>query len=80
MAQERLRLRKLAEPDVWLATWTLEEPVWAVVMGRRTPSAMLAEVVSHAREIPWRSDPLSRVEVGRAVLALRRARDESDNL
>lgn len=80
MTRERLRLRLVAPPDIWLATWSLEDPVWAVVSGRNTPSAMLAEVVSHAQEIPWRTDAPSRLAVGRAVLAVKEARDEAEGV
>lgn len=66
---QQMKLRRLFN-DTWLATWELDEPVWAVVKGRNTPSAMLAEVVAHANDIPWRTDAPSRIEVGRAVQAL----------
>lgn len=72
MTRETMKLRKVAEPDIWLVTWTLADPVWAVVRGRRTPSAMLAEVVQHVGEIPWRSDTPSRIEVGKAVQEVER--------
>jgi hypothetical protein len=77
MTSERITLRKVAEPDFWLATWSLEDPVWAVVSGRTTPSAMLAEVVAHAGEIPWRTGPHTRIAVGEAVLAIQQAQERS---
>lgn len=81
---ERLRLRRLHDVDaqsaIWLATWSLDEPVWAVIHASSRPSAAMLTVTMHAREIPWRSDLPSRINVGRAALAVREALGEARDL
>lgn len=66
---QQLKLERI-HGDVWLATWQLEEPVWAVVQGHHSPSMMMLVVTQHAHEIPWRSGVPARPEVEEAVKAL----------
>lgn len=66
---EQLKLRRIYG-DVWLATWQLEEPVWAVVSGRSTTTAMMLAVIEHAQTIPWRTGTPGRAQVEAAVKEL----------